>query len=78
MGISQFMPSNILLFGQDGDQDGTVDLFVHADAIMSIAKYLKNYGWYPGIDREKAGKVVFHYNHSQYYVDAVLKIRDLL
>jgi membrane-bound lytic murein transglycosylase B len=78
MGISQFMPSNILLFGQDGNYDGHVDLFVHADAIMSVASYLKNYGWRPGINREQAAKVVYHYNHSNYYVDTVLKIMELL
>ena len=49
MGISQFMPSNIAPYGKDGNGDGRVDLFVHADAISSVAGYLKNYGWKPGI-----------------------------
>jgi len=78
MGIAQFMPSNILAYGQDGNGDGRINLFEDADAIFSIAGYLKNYGWKPGITREEAGKVVFHYNHSKYYVNAVLKIVDLL
>lgn len=78
MGIAQFMPSNILAYGQDGDGDGRIDLFLDADAIFSIASYLKNYGWKPGIDRDQAAKVVYHYNHSTYYVDAILKIVDLL
>ncbi len=78
MGISQFMPSNIAPYGKDGNADGQVDLFVHADAISSIASYLKHYGWKPGISREKAFKVVYHYNHSKYYVNAILDVADKL
>jgi membrane-bound lytic murein transglycosylase B len=78
LGIAQFMPSNILAFGQDGNGDGRINLFEDADAIFSIAGYLQHYGWKPGIDRPKAAKVVYNYNHSKYYVDAVLKIVDLL
>ena len=65
LGISQFMPSNIPIHGKDGDADGQINLFVHADAISSIASYLKHYGWAPGISREEAFKVVYHYNHSK-------------
>lgn len=78
MGISQFMPSNIVPYGKDGNADGRVDLFVHADAISSVASYLKRYGWKPGISREKAFKVVYNYNHSKYYVNTVLDIADKL
>lgn len=78
MGISQFMPSNIAPYGKDGNADGKIDLFVHADAIFSIASYLKHYGWKPGISREKAYKVVYHYNHSKYYVNTILDIADKL
>jgi membrane-bound lytic murein transglycosylase B len=78
MGISQFMPSNIEPYGKDGNNDGKIDLFVHADAISSIASYLKHYGWKPGISREKAYKVVYHYNHSKYYVNTILDVADKL
>lgn len=78
MGIAQFMPSNALTIAKDGNDDGQVDLFNHDDAISSIASYLKRYGWKPGIDKDKAYKVVYHYNHSKYYVKTVLKITDLL
>lgn len=78
MGISQFMPSNIPLYAKDGNADGQVDLFVHADAIFSVASYLKHYGWKPGISRDKAFKVVYHYNHSKYYVNTILDIADIL
>ena len=78
MGIAQFMPSNILAYGKDGNGDGRINLFEDADAIISIASYLKHYGWKPGIDSKKAYKVVYHYNHSKYYVNTVLKIAELL
>lgn len=78
VGIAQFMPSNILVFAKDGDNDGKVDLFNHADAITSIANYLKHYGWHAEINREKAAKVILRYNRSTYYVDTVLTISELL
>jgi membrane-bound lytic murein transglycosylase B len=78
MGIAQFMPSNILTYAKDGDGDGRIDLFDHADAIASIANYLKINGWHPGIDEKQAYQVIYSYNHSSYYVDTILKIAKLL
>ncbi|QTA81822.1 Lytic transglycosylase SLT domain-containing protein [Desulfonema limicola] len=78
MGICQFMPSNILTLARDGNGDGKIDLFNHADAIRSVASYLNNSGWYSGITPQKAFKVVYTYNHSKYYVRTVLKIAELL
>jgi len=78
MGIPQFMPSNVIIFARDGDGDGRIDVFNHADAITSTASYLKHYGWHPGIDRKKAYKVIYHYNHSSQYVKTILKVSDLL
>jgi len=78
MGIPQFMPTNIEYYGKDGSGDGTIDLFNHADAQASVANFLKKHGWKPGIDRKKQKKVIHHYNHSDDYVDSILKISDLL
>ncbi|MBW2449893.1 MAG: lytic murein transglycosylase [Deltaproteobacteria bacterium] len=78
LGIGQFMPTNILAFAQDGDNNDSIDVFNHSDAIASIANYLKHYGWYPGIDGKKAYKVIYHYNHSRQYVDTILKVSALL
>jgi membrane-bound lytic murein transglycosylase B len=78
VGIAQFMPTNILAYGQDGNGDGRIDLFNDADAIISIASYLRHYGWKPGLNRKQAYKVVYHYNHSKYYVNTILEIADLL
>lgn len=78
MGIAQFMPTNVLAFAKDGNDDGQINLFDHSDAINSVANYLKHYGWYPGIDRKKAYNVIYHYNHSRQYVDTILKVSKLL
>lgn len=78
IGFSQFMPSNILRLGIDGDKDGAVNLFTHPDAIHSIANYLKHHGWKPGIQKDQAFKVVYRYNHSKVYVNTVLEISRLL
>jgi membrane-bound lytic murein transglycosylase B len=78
VGFAQFMPTSIMAYAQDGDSDGRIDLRTHADAIASIANYLKRHGWQPSISREKAEKAVHAYNPSSYYVNAILKIADLL
>jgi len=78
LGIPQFMPSNITKFAKDGDKDGTVDLFTHADAIASIANYLKHYGWKPGLKREKQYKVILRYNYSKYYANTILDVAEEL
>lgn len=78
MGIAQFMPSSILAYAKDGDSDGRIDLFTHADSIASIANYLNHYGWHMGIERKKAYKIIHRYNHSDHYVDIIFKIVKLL
>jgi membrane-bound lytic murein transglycosylase B len=49
LGLPQFMPSSYRRYAVDYDSDGTVDL-LHSpvDAIGSIARYLKEFGWVPG------------------------------
>ena len=78
MGLPQFMPSNILAYGKDGNNDGTIDLLTHADSMASIANFLKRHGWRPGISQKKAEKIIYHYNHSKYYVKTILKIATRL
>ncbi|MBF0225516.1 MAG: lytic murein transglycosylase [Desulfobacterales bacterium] len=78
MGIPQFLPSSIIKHAKDGNSDGRIDMFDNYDAIVSVASYLKNYGWTKNIKREDAKSVIFNYNRSCYYVDAILKVADLL
>ena len=49
MGLPQFMPSSYRKYAVDFDDDGTIDLLGSpADAIGSIASYIKSFGWVPG------------------------------
>ncbi len=78
VGISQFLPSNILALGRDGNNDGRIDLFDHADAIMSVAHYLHVAGWRPEIGPEKAYRAILRYNRSRPYAQTILQIAELL
>src|SRR5262249_9499559 len=42
VGQTQFLPKSILLYGVDGDDDGSVDLNTKADALASTANFLKD------------------------------------
>jgi membrane-bound lytic murein transglycosylase B len=50
MGQTQFMPSSFLAYAADGDGDGKRDIWTSApDALASIANFLKEHGWKPGL-----------------------------
>lgn len=44
-GLPQFLPSSLRRWGVDFDGDGRVDLMDPADAIGSVANFLKEHGW---------------------------------
>jgi len=73
IGYAQFLPSSLVELGADGDDDGRVDLFRHADAIFSIANYLQNSG-FRGETRGTWRRAVLAYNHSEAYADTVLRL----
>lgn len=48
MGLAQFMPTSLLRYAADGDNDGRIDLHDSPDdAIASIASFLLLHGWEP-------------------------------
>lgn len=78
MGLPQFIPTTLEHFGVDGDLDGVIDLFQTADAIMSIANYLRSLGWSSHNTAEEREKIIHHYNHSRPYVETILAIASRL
>ena len=50
MGQAQFMPSSYLKYAVDFDGDGHADIWTSVpDVLASIANYLRQYGWQPGL-----------------------------
>lgn len=74
IGIPQFMPTNISHYGYDGEGDGVIDLFNHADAIASVASFLHAHHWNVKNDRD----VILRYNRSAPYADTVLALAKKL
>ncbi len=57
-GYPQFMPSVVLRLRADGDGDGYGDIWrSEADGLASIANYLRNAGWKPGVPWGAAARV---------------------
>lgn len=78
VGLCQFMPSNISVYGADGDGDGKVDLFNPADAIASLANYLHRHGWRHGISAARQHRLLMTYNHSKTYANTIMALARLV
>lgn len=76
LGLCQFMPSSLKAYGRDGDGDGAVNLFHLPDAVASMGNYLKQNGWKAGVPPEKQRRVLRRYNHSDAYVDTVIRLGE--
>jgi lytic murein transglycosylase len=48
VGQTQFLPKNIMLYGADGDGNGSINLNSKADALASTARFLSGHGWSSG------------------------------
>jgi membrane-bound lytic murein transglycosylase B len=79
IGIAQFMPTQAIRYGVDGNQDGVVDLFVLEDALFSMGNYLRANGWQgPMGSLRKQRRAIYNYNHSIIYVNTVMAVADYL
>jgi len=74
IGLCQFMPTQISLYGVDADKDGLINLFSEQDALHSVANYLSAHGWRCGISAKKQRRVILAYNHSDIYASTVLNV----
>jgi len=63
IGQSQFMPSNVLRYAVDGDDDGKIDLW-HSlpDIFYSMGNFLKHLGWRPAENWGREVKLPTHFN----------------
>jgi len=77
-GMPQFLPRSYLSYAVDGNGDGRVSLYDADDAIASCANYLASHGWRPGLSRAERRRIIWHYNRSDAYIDAVLDLADRL
>lgn len=78
IGICQFMPTKISVYGVDADRDGRVNLFSEQDALHSMANYLRSHGWRCDMSAKRQYRVILAYNHSNIYADTVLSIAKKL
>lgn len=79
IGISQFMPTNALIFGVDGDGDGVVNLFRTPDALHTMANFLRHHAGRGIADsRRHQRKALYRYNPSRTYVNTVMAVADHL
>lgn len=79
IGISQFMPTKVLMYGVDGNGDGVVDMFVLEDALFSMANYLREHGWKGSMkSRRRQRRTIYRYNYSKTYVNTVMAVADYL
>lgn len=67
-GPMQFMPPTWRAYGVDGDGNGTANIHDVDDAIFGAAHYLAA----NGAARGDVRNALYHYNHSQAYVNLVL------
>jgi membrane-bound lytic murein transglycosylase B len=73
-GYPQFMPSNVMRYGIDGDKNGKIDLYSYPDAIMSVGNFLSKKGW--SDDNYRQRRALLRYNNSHSYVASVLKTAE--
>jgi lytic murein transglycosylase len=82
IGQAQFLPSSYLNFAVDGDGDGRRDLIrSSADALASVANYLRGYGWRGGQPWDEGTanfQVIQQWNKSSVYSRTIAYFATLL
>jgi membrane-bound lytic murein transglycosylase B len=76
VGLPQFMPSSYRKYAVDFDGDGAIDLRGSvADAIGSIASYIKSFGWVPG--EAATSKVRLMLGSEPEFVSGLDRVHDI-
>ncbi len=74
LGHTQFLPGNVLRYGQDGNGDGRVDMTNLTDAMASTANFLRQKGWRPGSGYQPGQpnfRVIGEWNAASVYQQAI-------
>jgi membrane-bound lytic murein transglycosylase B len=74
LGHTQFLPGNVLQYGQDGNGDGRVDMTNLTDAMASTANFLRQKGWRPGAGYQQGQPnfaVLREWNAASVYQQAI-------
>lgn len=74
MGHTQFLPGNVLRYGQDADRNGRVDLYSVSDSLASTANFLREKGWQPGQPYQEGTRnfrVLNEWNAATVYQQAI-------
>ena len=77
LGHTQFLPGNVLRYGQDGNGDGRVDMTDLSDAMASTAHFLRSKGWRPGRGYQPGQpnfRVLGEWNAASVYQQAIALI----
>lgn len=73
-GLPQFLPKSYEDHAVDGNNNQKIDLFEPEDAILSVASFLKFHGWKKLLPSSEKLAVLWHYNRSDAYGRAVIKV----
>lgn len=73
LGMAQFIPSSYITYAQS-KKGLEYWLLNKEEAIFSIGNYLKSHGWKKNLTTEKKKRVLWYYNHSEPYIEAILQI----
>lgn len=75
IGQTQFLPSNVLKYGANGDANGHIDMVgSRADALASTANFLKAHGWKAGAGYQKGQPnfaAIEGWNAAKVYQEAI-------
>ncbi len=74
VGMPQFLPSSLIRYGADGNDDGLIDPYNPYDAIFSVGNYLRANGWCNARTESEKESVVYTYNHSGPYCRTILGV----
>lgn len=77
-GMAQFLPSSYLKFALDGNNDRKVRLHNRYDAMVSVANFLKEYGWNMDLPEAEKKLIIRKYNNSSAYAEAVLCLSRII